>query len=629
MRVLVVTGAVFSWAIVFAPLGCAQSQTLQIPGIAQIALAGAPAGTVTPSGRDSAPLDAPIATTLPVVAGQAIQISATGLVGYAGSKPNIGPNGNTSTDNTTNLGRSTGMGIGGITGPESGLVGVFTGPTLNLQSIPPSVDYTGDAKDIPVTRPMLQQPFFVGSGVTSTGVVKTWIAPSGAAKLYLGVLDYQVSTNTGSFSATVTLAPAPDDPVNPIRVSGVAQIALAGAPVGTVTPSGRDTAPLNFPANVQVPLIAGQALIFTAWGEVGYAGSTPNLGPNGDTPTDNTTNLGRSTGMGIGGITGPRASLVGVFTGASLNLQSIPPAVDFSSSAARDQATVTPLLQQPFFIGSGLTSTGTARHVTVPTGATNLFLGVLDYEVSTNTGFYIAVVSPDTSDMPSFVSAGVVNGAGFGPNPLAAGSVGTIFGSNLATQTLSATSVPLPTALAGTRAYFELLAAPLYFVSPGQTNLQVPFELNAQQAHLTITRNGAASLPIPLNLSPYAPGIFVGGAGSPVIVDYQTSGLVTASQPAKTGDVLIIYASGLGPIADPPPSGTATPTSQLFPLAVPLTVAFGSQTVTADFAGLAPGLIGVYQVNATVPTTLSPGQTTLQLTVSGASSNVVPLFIGQ
>jgi uncharacterized protein (TIGR03437 family) len=311
-----------------------------------------------------------------------------------------------------------------------------------------------------------------------------------------------------------------------------------------------------------------------------------------------------------------------------LNLQNIPPSVDYSSAAARDISNSAPLLQQPFFIGTGRISTGDFRRVTVPVGATRLYLGALGYYMRENNGTYVAVVSPDAADTPAFSSDGVLIAAGFGKNPLAPGSIATVFGASLATGTQSATSVPLPNAISGTRAYFDLVAAPLYFASSGQVNLQVPFELNVQQAHLTVTRNGSASIPVILNISPYAPGIFTGGDGTPIVVNYRTGGLISATQPVRTGDVLIIYATGLGPISNPPTSGSPTPLDKLYPLAVPLTVAFGNTTVTADFAGLVPGLIGVYQVNVTVPVLLS-GQTTLQLRVGGASSNSVPMYVTQ
>ena len=327
-------------------------------------------------------------------------------------------------------------------------------------------------------------------------------------------------------------------------------------------------------------------------------------------------------------ITGPQAALIGVFTGDNLDLKNIPPSVDYSSGAARDVSNFTPLLQQPFFIGAGRTSTGDFRRVIVPSGATRLYLGVLGYYMRANTGAYVVAVSPDVAGTPTFSGNGVVKGAGFGPNPLAPGSIASVFGTSLATGTQSATSVPLPNAISGTRAYFDLVSGPLYFVSSGQINFQVPFELNVQQAHLTITLNGSASIPVILNISPYAPGIFTGGDGSPIIVNYRTGGLISAAQPVKTGDVLIIYGTGLGPIANPPASGNPTPLDKLYPVSVPLTVAFGSTAVTADFAGLTPGFIGLYQVNVTVPV-LPPGQTTLQLNAGGASSNSVPVYVGQ
>jgi uncharacterized protein (TIGR03437 family) len=237
-------------------------------------------------------------------------------------------------------------------------------------------------------------------------------------------------------------------------------------------------------------------------------------------------------------------------------------------------------------------------------------------------------VSPDVASTPAFSGSGVVNGAGFGPNPVAPGSIASVFGASLATGTQSATSLPLPNALSGTRAYFDLVSAPFYFVSSGQINLQVPFELNVQQTHFTITLNGSASIPVILKLSPYAPGIFTGGDGSPIIINYRTGALISAAQPVRTGDVLIIYATGVGPIANPPASGNPTPLGKLYQLSVPLTVAFGSTAAIADFAGLAPGFVGLYQVNVTVPV-LPSGQTTLQLKAGGASSNSVPVYVGQ
>ena len=182
-----------------------------------------------------------------------------------------------------------------ITGPQAALIGVFTGDNLDLKNIPPSVDYTGDAANIPLVAPMLQQPFLVGSGVTASGVTKTWVAPAQATRLYLGVLGYYMRANTGSFTATTTLVPLPNIPTNPVRVNGVAQIALAGALAGTSTSAG-DSAPLDSPVQVNLPITAGQAIQIKATGLVGYNGAKATIPPDGGSNSDYTQT---GTGMGL------------------------------------------------------------------------------------------------------------------------------------------------------------------------------------------------------------------------------------------------------------------------------------------------------------------------------------------
>jgi uncharacterized protein (TIGR03437 family) len=177
--------------------------------------------------------------------------------------------------------------------------------------------------------------------------------------------------------------------------------------------------------------------------------------------------------------------------------------------------------------------------------------------------------------------------------------------------------------------FFDVTPAPLFFVSSGQINVQVPFEINADHVQVVVSRGGAASLPISLPIAPYAPGIFVAGDGTPIIVNYRTGGLVSSNQPAKVGDVLIIYSTGLGPVSSPPSSGTPASTTTLSTLRVSAAVNIGGVSATPSFAGLAPGFIGLYQVNVTVPAGVPQGNTTLQVSVVGASSNKVPITIGQ
>src|SRR5580700_1732021 len=160
----------------------------------------------------------------------------------------------------------------------------------------------------------------------------------------------------------------------------------------------------------------------------------------------------------------------------------------------------------------------------------------------------------------SVSSGGVLNGASFATGqPVAPGSLVSIFGTNLASTSSAATTVPLSTSLGGVKVTFNNIAAPLNYVSGGQINAQMPFELTGSStAQVVVTNNGAVSAPQSLQVASIAPGIFALGGGQAVAygnTDYQFAapagsipGLTT--HPAKIGDpqTLVILATGLGPV---------------------------------------------------------------------------------
>jgi hypothetical protein len=102
------------------------------------------------------------------------------------------------------------LGIGTIAAPSGALIGVFLGSGVPSPTAPASVDFSGGARDLAQLSPLLQQPFFIGSGLTSSGTRKSIIPPAGGTRLFLGVMDRSScnSDNTGSFQVTVAgLAP--------------------------------------------------------------------------------------------------------------------------------------------------------------------------------------------------------------------------------------------------------------------------------------------------------------------------------------------------------------------------------------------------------------------------------------
>jgi hypothetical protein len=167
-----------------------------------------------------------------------------------------------------------------------------------------------------------------------------------------------------------------------VNVPGTSDPWLAGMPNGSTASfnpgSGElaDVAPAQSPVLVTgITITPGMMLQWTATGQVGHPGDP--AGPDGAASVVTSHFTGAENG--ISDITVPIDSFLGVFLGPSQpNLSAAPSALDFSSSASRDYLSLTPALQQVFFMGDGLTSGSSAQTIVAPPGATRLFLGTMD-----------------------------------------------------------------------------------------------------------------------------------------------------------------------------------------------------------------------------------------------------------
>jgi hypothetical protein len=162
-----------------------------------------------------------------------------------------------------------------------------------------------------------------------------------------------------------------------VTVPGTADPWLAGMPAGATASAG-DTAAAEAPVLVRgLNLAAGGVLTFQVTGSVLYEPGTPTDTPEGDAGLV----VPHATGAenGISNLTAPVDSLIGVFLGPQPpNHAPAPAALEFATPEERAQSALAPLLQQAFFIGSGLTAAGTARQITIPAGATGFYLGTMD-----------------------------------------------------------------------------------------------------------------------------------------------------------------------------------------------------------------------------------------------------------
>ena len=224
---------------------------------------------------------------------------------------------------------------------------------------------------------------------------------------------------------------------------------------------------------------------------------------------------------------------------------------------------------------------------------------------------------------PTLTAAGIVGAASYGP-AISQGQIISLFGSNfLASGRADATALPLPTQLGPGNTSVSACgqSIPLYNVFPGQINAQLPFECpTSGTAQLEVTSGGQSSSVQTINLSAVSPGIFTmnaAGTGDGAIF-HGDSSLVSATSPAKGGEQVVIYCTGLG--ATTPSFATGTAVNAANVTTNPVTVTIGGRTATVVHSGLTAGFAGLYQVNVTVPAGLSGSQPVAMSGVGGVSS---------
>jgi uncharacterized protein (TIGR03437 family) len=214
---------------------------------------------------------------------------------------------------------------------------------------------------------------------------------------------------------------------------------------------------------------------------------------------------------------------------------------------------------------------------------------------------------------PVISAGGVVSAAKFAPNqPLAPGSFASIYGSHLSNGINQSTTAPYATQLGATQVIMGGRNLPLQFTAEGQINAIIPYDVAPNSTQQIIVMNGPAiSVPEPIIIATAQPAVFT-DAGTAIgkIVAVKPDGtffVVDANHPASAGDVALIYCAGLGPVDPPVPAGTAAPGNTLSRTVNTVTATIGGKDAAVAFAGLTPGFVGLYQVNATVPSGVTPG----------------------
>jgi uncharacterized protein (TIGR03437 family) len=260
----------------------------------------------------------------------------------------------------------------------------------------------------------------------------------------------------------------------------------------------------------------------------------------------------------------------------------------------------------------------------------NVIMGVVtdpkgDYVVD------VEIKAPSLSGSGVFLNPQFVfNGGSFAPVTagVAPGEVISLFGANLSSGTASVQGgQAFPTTLGGTQVMINSTPAPLYYVSPTQINAIVPYSMPTDGSFLDIqVISGGANSNIATVYSWVAsPGVFTqsaSGLGDGAITHLDGS-LVTAANPAKVGETVSMYLTGLGAVSPAIKEGAVPPSSPLSNAVLPDIYIDGFQAKVL-YAGLTPGLAGLYQINMTIPSGVTTGASdSIEIDAYDANDNFV------
>jgi uncharacterized protein (TIGR03437 family) len=240
----------------------------------------------------------------------------------------------------------------------------------------------------------------------------------------------------------------------------------------------------------------------------------------------------------------------------------------------------------------------------------------------------VRTVSPSASVLPSIGANSTVNGASY-VTTIAPGAIVSILGTNLAGNSQSSSSVPLPTNLGGTSVTFNGNAIPLFFVSGIQIIAQAPFDLPAGAAvTVQVQRGSNLSAAQTASVAAVSPGIFIvdQASNTGAVLHAADFSLVGPNSPARSGESLLLYCTGLGPLRTPVNAGDISPGAPSLAETVNLpTVTIAGLSASVTYSGLAPGQVGLYQITLQAPAGLPAGNQQLKITTGGVVSNTVTI----
>jgi len=230
-----------------------------------------------------------------------------------------------------------------------------------------------------------------------------------------------------------------------------------------------------------------------------------------------------------------------------------------------------------------------------------------------------------TAPKPQISTGGVVLHASTS-NTVSPGSLVDIYGTNFASTAVTAPAGMLPVSLGTTQVLVNGIPTHLIYAGSSQIVAQIPNAVLTGTASVVVLNAGAASAAATVNVQQAAPGILTYGTNR-AVVENQDYSVNSPTNPSMPGSVATVYLIGSGPVSPVIDDGLPAGFSPLSTETLPTTVTVGGMSAPVLFAGLAPGFVGLVQVNFEVPA-LPAGDYPIQVGIGVAQSNLPVMSVG-
>ncbi|HVY94416.1 MAG TPA: hypothetical protein VHA14_16760, partial [Bryobacteraceae bacterium] len=424
----------------------------------------------------------------------------------------------------------------------------------------------------------------------------------------LGVYDNKLSSSTGVLTAS-------PDGSNILMVSPDGNVALYSAAADSFVTSRHDLSSLSgaFAASDYGWYVAGNSVLNASL-----------------VPTSTLSSAGlSSSGFSFVNQGGYMAAAASASTaGTMLQVASLQSGADGPTSVLMTEA---PLLPVDLTSANSIANTygtygsgGNNTHAATSFSRTLAVLPNAGTVVALSTsGLSLLATSYPVNPVPQI---NAVTSAADGSLAVAPGGLVSIYGQNMSGANFAASQVPLTTGLGSSCIGVNGSPIPLLYVSPGQINAQLPFNATGN-ATLTIHTPNGLSNNFPLTVQSAAPSIFVSGSSDGttlgLVVRNANGELVTPTNPIHPKDAITIYLTGMGQTSPAIPAGAAAPSDPLARVSQSPNVTIAGMDLPVSYAGLAPGEVGVYQINATVPSSVLTGMSMpLMINQGGAATTL-------